>query len=106
GFMALLMDQHVYEGVPIPFLGVPAMTSLSAAELALRHDVPLVPAFAPWEGDAPRPIVEAPIPPSDPETMMRDFNDRLSSWVERHPSQWHWLHRRWKGTTDGSTEGS
>jgi KDO2-lipid IV(A) lauroyltransferase len=100
GFMAILMDQHVGAGVPLPFLGVPARTSLSAAELALRHDVPLVPAFAPWEDGRPRIVLEAPIPPSDPETMMRAFNDRLSAWVERHPSQWHWLHRRWKAHTD------
>jgi KDO2-lipid IV(A) lauroyltransferase len=97
GFMAILMDQDVRGGPLLPFLGVPARTSLSAAELALRYDVPLVPAFAPWEGGRPRVVIEAPIPRSDPETMMLDFNGRLGSWVERHPSQWHWLHRRWKG---------
>ncbi|MEM7641914.1 MAG: lysophospholipid acyltransferase family protein [Pseudomonadota bacterium] len=102
GFMAFLMDQHVYEGVPIPFLGVPARTSLAPADLALRFDIPLVPCFAPWEAGGLRLIVETPISPSDPETMMRDFNDRLSSWVTRYPSQWHWLHRRWKGQMDGS----
>jgi KDO2-lipid IV(A) lauroyltransferase len=100
GIMAILIDQHVGDGVRLPFLGVPAKTSLSAAELALRHGVPLVPAFAPWEDGRPRIVLEAPIPPSDPETMTREFNDRLSAWVARHPSQWHWLHRRWKTQTD------
>ena len=72
------------------------MTSPVAAELALRDDLPLIPAFAPWEDGRPRVILEAPIPPSDPAAMMQAFNDRLGSWVERHPSQWHWLHQRWK----------
>ncbi|CUH24385.1 Lipid A biosynthesis lauroyl acyltransferase [Jannaschia seosinensis] len=97
GFMALLPDQHVRQGVWLDFLGHPARTSLAAAELALRYGAPLVPAFAPEEADGRlRVVIEAPIPPSDPETMMRDFNERLGSWVTRYPSQWHWLHRRWK----------
>lgn len=96
GFVALLPDQFVKGAPPLPFLGHPARTSLAAAELALRYDLPLVPAFAPETADGIDVVFEAPIPHSDAETMMRAFNDRLSSWVTRHPSQWHWLHRRWK----------
>ncbi|WP_281826900.1 lysophospholipid acyltransferase family protein [Jannaschia rubra] len=96
GFMALLPDQHVSDGEVLPFLGHPARTSLAAAELALRYDLPLVPAFAP-EGDTDlRVVFEEPIPHTDAATMMHAFNDRLSWWVTRHPAQWHWLHRRWK----------
>ncbi|MCK0168615.1 lysophospholipid acyltransferase family protein [Jannaschia sp. S6380] len=96
GFVALLPDQFVKGAPLIPFLGHPARTSLAAAELALRYDLPLVPAFAPEVDGRIRIVFEAAIPHSDAETMMRDFNDRLSSWVTRHPSQWHWLHLRWK----------
>ena len=96
GFIALLPDQYVWEGTWLGFLGQPALTSLAAAELALRYDAPLVPAFAPVEDGRVRVVFEAPVAPSDPETMMREVNARLSSWVTRHPSQWHWLHRRWK----------
>ncbi len=96
GFIALLPDQYVWEGTLLPFMCQPALTSLSAADLALRYGVPLVPAFAPEEDGRIRIVIEAPIAPSDPETMMREVNDRLGSWVTRHPSQWLWLHRRWK----------
>ncbi|SFJ67010.1 lysophospholipid acyltransferase family protein [Jannaschia pohangensis] len=96
GFMALLPDQAADDGVLIPFLGHPAMTSLGAAELALRYDLLLVPAFAPEEDGALRIIFEDPIPHSDAQTMMAAYNARLGSWVTRYPSQWHWLHRRWK----------
>lgn len=95
GFMALLPDQHIGDGTVLPFLGQDAKTSLAAAELALRYDIPLVPAFAPDE-DGLRVVFEKPIPPTDAETMMHAFNDRLSEWVTRYPTQWHWLHQRWK----------
>ncbi|WP_371155880.1 lysophospholipid acyltransferase family protein [Jannaschia sp. 2305UL9-9] len=96
GFIALLPDQYVGDGPFIDFLGQPAATSLSPAELALRYDVPLVPAFAPWVDGAARVVIEAPIVPTDPLSMMTEFNQRLGSWVRQHPSQWHWLHQRWK----------
>jgi KDO2-lipid IV(A) lauroyltransferase len=96
GFMAILADQHIRDGAVLDFLGHPATTTLSPAELALRYDVPLVPAFAPWEDGRRRILIEAPIPPSDPETMMAEFNERLGAQVRRHPDQWHWLHDRWK----------
>ncbi|WP_308916107.1 lysophospholipid acyltransferase family protein [Jannaschia sp. LMIT008] len=98
GFMALLPDQAMRDGTPLRFLGRPALTSLNAAELALRYDVPLVPAFAPRIDGRPRVTIQAPIPRTDPATMMQDFNDRLSERVNAHPEQWHWFHRRWKGT--------
>ncbi|TFL18023.1 lysophospholipid acyltransferase family protein [Jannaschia formosa] len=96
GFMAILADQHLRDGAVLDFLGHPATTTLSPAELALRYGVPLVPAFAPWEEGRRRIVVEAPIAPGTPEAMMAEFNARLGAWVERHPSQWHWLHDRWK----------
>ena len=106
GRMALLLDQHVADGALLPFLGHPALTATAMAELALRYDLPFVPAFAPWIGGRsgrPRVVIEAPIPPDGGATgMMRAFNDRLGSWVARHPSQWHWFHRRWKGSAGTS----
>ena len=47
---------------------------------------------------------EAPIPHTDPRTMMAAFNERLSHWVRRHPEQWYWFHRRWKPTKPPRSE--
>ena len=96
GVMAILPDQHVKGAPYLDFLGHPARTSLAAAELALRYDLPLIPTFAPEIDGRPVVTLEAPIPHTDAATMMQVFNDRLASWVARHPSQWYWLHRRWK----------
>ena len=96
GIMAILPDQHVHDGAWLDFMGQPALTSLSPAELALRYGVPLLPAFMPVVDGRLEVVVEAPIPATDAATMMQAFNDRLGAWVDRHPEQWLWFHRRWK----------
>lgn len=96
GFLAILPDQYVNDGAMLTFLGQPAVTSLAAAELALRYDVPLVPIFAPRDIDGVGATLEAPIPHTTPHEMMQDFNDRLGVWVRAHPTQWYWMHQRWK----------
>ena len=96
GKFALLVDQAMEDGVELDFLGHPARTSTAAAELALRHDAPLVPVFVPVVDGRPAVEVDEPIPPGDPAAMMAAFNDRLAARVRAHPSQWYWFHRRWK----------
>ncbi|MFW5655249.1 MAG: lysophospholipid acyltransferase family protein, partial [Roseicyclus sp.] len=45
GQAAMMLDQHVADGALLDFMGQPAATSLSAAEMALRHDALLVPIY-------------------------------------------------------------
>jgi KDO2-lipid IV(A) lauroyltransferase len=40
GIISILLDEKYSEGVRIPFLGYDALTSLSAAQLALKYDLP------------------------------------------------------------------
>jgi KDO2-lipid IV(A) lauroyltransferase len=99
GTFAFLADQVYHEGRRIPFLGEEALTTTSPADLALKFKGLLVPAYS-VRRDRERAfdiIFEEPIPHSDPETMMRTFNDSASRMIEKHPDQWLWLHRRWKG---------
>jgi len=99
GIISILLDEKYAEGVRMPFLGLPAMTSLSAAQLALKYDLPMVPAYGTRVGDGSRFEVtfEAAIPHSDAETMTRAFNDSLSARILADPAQWYWLLRRWDG---------
>jgi len=99
GFIAILLDEKYPDGDRIPFLGRPALTSLAAAQLALKYDLPMVPAFGTRTGDGSSFDVEfeAPIPHTDPGTMTRAFNDSLSARILAHPDQWYWLLRRWNG---------
>ena len=99
GFISILLDEKYAEGVRIPFLGLPAMTSLSAAQLALKYGLPMVPAYGTRVGDGSRFEVEfeEAIPHSNAETMTQAFNDSLSARVLADPAQWYWLLRRWDG---------
>lgn len=97
GIISILLDEKYSEGVRIPFLGHDALTSLSAAQMALKYDLPMIPAFGIRieDGNAFNVIFEAPIPPTDSVTMTRAFNDSLSSRIMANPEQWYWLLRRW-----------
>ncbi|MCG6902814.1 MAG: lysophospholipid acyltransferase family protein [Rhodobacter sp.] len=99
GIVAILLDEKYAEGARLPFLGHDAMTSLSAAQLALRYDIPMVPAYGTRTGDGSRFAVsfEEAIPHTDSLTMTGAFNDSLSSRILADPDQWYWMLRRWKG---------
>jgi len=99
GFIAILLDEKYSEGVRLPFMGYPAMTSLAAAQLALKYDLPMVPAYGTRVGDGGHFDVEfeAAIPHTDTVTMTHAFNDSLSARIFANPEQWYWMLRRWKG---------
>lgn len=99
GIISILLDEKYAEGVPLPFLGHDALTSLSAAQLALKYDLPLIPAYGTRLDDenAFRVDFEAPIPHTDSLTMTRAFNDSLSARIMANPDQWYWMLRRWDG---------
>lgn len=99
GFVAILLDEKAPDGVSLPFLGHQAMTSTSAAQLALKYDIPMVPAFGTRIGDGKEFLVEfeEPIDHTDAMTMTKTFNDGLSERILRTPDQWYWMLRRWRG---------
>ncbi len=98
GVVSIMNDLNTHDGLPLKFFGHPALTSLSAAELALKYDAPLVPVWALREPNGLdfRMTFEDPIPHSDPLTMTREFNCRLEAVVRENMEQWFWIHRRWK----------
>ena len=100
GQLVLLFDQDVSRAPPLDFLGQPARTALSAAELALRFKADLIPFFAIRQPDGLcfRVELDAPVPHSDPETMMGAVTKALEARVLAQPGQWFWIHRRWKGS--------
>jgi KDO2-lipid IV(A) lauroyltransferase len=97
--VALLTDQHMRHGASLSFFGKPALTALSAAQLALKHDVPLIPIYAirQPDGHSFHVELEAPIPPGDKDVMMQQINDSLEARVRANMHQWLWTHKRWKG---------
>ena len=98
GMLGLVLDQRAADGVPIMFMGIPAMTALSAAHMALKYDALLVPVYGIRRPDLGFDlIVNAPILHGDPVAMTQALNDDLAEQVRLHPEQWLWTHRRWRG---------
>jgi KDO2-lipid IV(A) lauroyltransferase len=98
GFVAILLDEKTIDGEMLPFLGFDALTSLAAARLALKYDVPFMPVFGTRRDNSSDIDVEfeAPIKPTDARTMTLAFNQNLSARILEKPDQWYWLLRRWK----------
>lgn len=103
GQLVLLFDQDVGGAPVLPFLGQPARTALSAAEMALRLKADLIPFFAIRQPDGLgfRVELDAPILHAAPDAMMRAVTGALETRVRAHPGQWFWIHRRWKGGGQG-----
>jgi len=104
--VAVLIDQAPERRVAVteaPFLGESAYHDLSPAILAQRSRSTLVLALARRDGDGSH-VVDVPLvlePPPLPsrawvDHATRSLNAALETFVREHPSQWLWLHRRWK----------
>lgn len=100
GQLVLLFDQHVFDAPVLDFMGTPALTALSAAELSLRYDAVLIPFYGIRNADGLTftTVLEAPVPHSDALSMTQALNDSLSARVDADPAQWFWVHRRWRAT--------
>jgi len=98
GIVGMVADHYMAHGVPVDFMGHPAWTALSAAEMAVKYDALVVPIYGLRHADGIGfdIIVDAPIPHGDPLTMTKAMNQSLETLVRAHPEQWFWIHRRWK----------
>lgn len=103
GYLAMLVDQKLNEGVQAGFFGRPAMTSPATAAFALHFRCPVVPAMVRRIGPARLSlVVEAPLAlpqtgdrAADVMALTQRINDVLERWIRADPGSWLWLHRRW-----------
>jgi KDO2-lipid IV(A) lauroyltransferase len=98
GVLGVLFDQRIPKAATLDFLGQPARTAFSAAELCLKYDALMVPVYGIRgpDGLSFEFAAEAPIPHSDARTMMQAATDSLAARVRSDPGQYFWIHRRWK----------
>ncbi len=106
GAVAMMIDQapsRAQNAVTVEFLGRTAHADRAAAALAASVGAPLVVAVS-RRDELGRQIVEVLdvlLPPRRAgrawiERATREATRALDAFVRRHPSQWLWLHRRWK----------
>lgn len=100
---AMLMDQRIKAGIPVPFFGRLAPTNPIVARLADQFDCPVVgvrcirlpagrfrievtpPLELPRQADGRIDIAAA----------TAEITAVIERWIREHPDQWLWLHDRW-----------
>ncbi|MBI1884392.1 MAG: mitochondrial fission ELM1 family protein [Chlamydiae bacterium] len=102
-----LIDQDAgRRGTFVPFFGRLASTPTGVIRLGLKAGVPILPAFSRrisdrleyrlWIGeDLTKGLENLPLREKEKKVLER-FTQALERFVREDPSQWLWLHRRWK----------
>jgi len=108
--VGILADQNTRkQNVFVDFFGTKAATTPGPALLALRTGAELVPVFMLREGPGKhRLIVEKPVEvvrtgdqEADVVATTQKCANTLEEYVRKYPSQWFWVHRRWRTRPPG-----
>jgi len=90
-----------------PFFGVPAATLLATAQLARKWNALVLPVIDFWDPATGRYNVTVLPPLADfpgedtPEAATARLNREIETWVRQCPSQYYWVHRRFKTRPEG-----
>ena len=97
GVIALMIDQAVKEGKYFQFLGRPAKTSTSIAEISIKYNALLIPSYGIRKnGDVIEVSFDRPIELKNADYITNQMNVSLEKRIKESPTQWYWPHRRWK----------
>lgn len=103
--VCLLMDQNAgRRGVLTDFLGKPASTFVGPAKLAIKYNIPIVPAAAiRTEHDRHLFYFDDIISSagydkslSGVTVLTQRISKEIEKYIQRYPEQWFWVHRRWR----------
>jgi KDO2-lipid IV(A) lauroyltransferase len=110
GCVGILMDQAVVpdEGYVVDFLGRGAWTTKMPALIARKTGAAALPAFIHRtdKGHVIKiyPEVELSLNRDSEEAVKEDtirFSGFVEDYIREHPSEWLWIHRRWKRVKQG-----
>lgn len=101
GMIGMLVDVHTARAPALQFFGKRAATATSAADLALKHNLALVPIYGIRLDDHGHYelVIEPPIAHTTAPEMMQAVNDSIERQARAHMDQYFWIHRRWKAET-------
>jgi len=109
--VGMLIDQAVgaEEGILIEFLGRPAWATKLPAYIAKKAGTPMIPAFIHRENGRQVAVFYPELVTStaaDPDRAAAEDVVALNRCIERyiveHPTEWYWIHKRWKNVAPGS----
>jgi KDO2-lipid IV(A) lauroyltransferase len=104
-YVIILADQKTSEGEAVEFFHDQAITTTSIARIALKYGVPIIPARSIRIDKTSKFRVEVEKPLAFKKTdsinndvikLTRAINCKLEEWITEYPSQWFWVHNRWK----------
>ena len=107
--VGILIDQDTdVRGVFVDFYGKPAHTPIGAAMLAMDSGAPVLPMFyLKKDDDTYEFIIDKEIPlistgnrRRDMEENTRLFHTVIEKYIKKYPTQWVWMHNRWKTTPE------
>lgn len=114
--VGIVIDQNTTTegGLLVDFFGKPARTTPVAAVLARHRDIPVVPCLSRRLADGRHLMVVLPPilmkksqdPNADILQHLQEQSLVVEAWVRTEPSQWLWLHRRWKNQFPQLYEGT
>jgi len=103
--VGVLIDQHLGEGVPVPFMGHLANTVILPAKLALRDNIPMYTVTLQRMGRGfhfnlaftliPPPEITG-VAELDARQYMQQANHLFEPIIDKRPEMWLWSHQRWK----------
>jgi len=108
GNVGLLIDQKAGQSnsVKVDFFGKAAETTLSVASLKLKFDALVVPIFIARDSEGlyemiindPIEYIAEEIEDKEKklELMTAKYNKAIEDVVRQYPSQWFWMHNRWR----------
>jgi Kdo2-lipid IVA lauroyltransferase/acyltransferase len=99
--LCFLVDQNIRtESVKVPFFGVPALTPIGPAKLAIRTGAVIVIGFIERGADGLQHAHWSdPIETSrddDPVALTVRITRAIEEQIRRAPEQWVWMHDRWR----------
>ncbi len=105
-YVVIMADQKVSEGEPVKFFHEDVMTATSIARIALKYDVPIIPARVIRLKSKHEFMIDMDEPlQKNNENIKKDLevidftatiNRKLEFWIKEFPDQWFWVHNRWK----------
>ena len=110
--VGILMDTNMTppQGVFVPFFGVEACTAVGLARVALKTGAAVVPGYLVWEESEHQYVLHfepaltlASTGDNEADALANTalFNQVLEAAIRRYPTQWLWMHRRWKTRPPG-----
>jgi KDO2-lipid IV(A) lauroyltransferase len=107
--LIIMVDQDTQApGVFVDFLGKRAFTPVGAARLALDTKSPVVPMFMIRQPNnrhlfkilPPLELIDTGNRERDLYENTRIYTGVISRFIHEHPTQWVWMHERWKTTPE------